>query len=171
MRLAIARASNIWRRVCTKVWDPSTYEDLLKDVAMTLCILEMHLPPSFFDVMTHLLVHVVEELDLCGPLTTRWMYPIERYLKVLKKWVRNPARPEASMASGYILDEALGLASEYLIDTKDSGPRTWEQESDASVLGVVMEGASKEVTLDWSEISAMHHYVLENCEVVAPWIK
>ncbi len=58
-----------------------------EDVATTLCMLEMEMPPSFFDVMTHLVVHLVEELDVCGPVHIRWMYCIEWMNKVLKGYV------------------------------------------------------------------------------------
>ncbi len=51
--------------------------------------------------MTHLLCHLVDELDLCGPVATRWMYPIERYMKILKICVPNMARLEGySVAKG-----------------------------------------------------------------------
>jgi hypothetical protein len=40
------------------------------EVAMTLVLLEQEFPHSFFDVMTHLLVHLVEELELCGLVHT-----------------------------------------------------------------------------------------------------
>jgi hypothetical protein len=76
--------------------------------------MEMHFPPSFFDMMTHLLYHIVDELDICGPIATRWMYPIKRYMKTLKLYVRNMAWPEASMVEGYIQDECLGFITEYL---------------------------------------------------------
>ncbi len=62
--MSIYHVRNVWRKICAKVYDPSEAEFVMKDVAFTLCILEMHFPPSFFDVMTHLLVHVVEELDI-----------------------------------------------------------------------------------------------------------
>ena len=42
--------------------------ELREDTAITLCMLEKEFPPAFFDVMTHLLVHLVEELDICGPV-------------------------------------------------------------------------------------------------------
>jgi hypothetical protein len=43
----------------------------------------------------------VDELDLCGPVATRWMYPIERYMKILKICVPNMARLEGySVAKG-----------------------------------------------------------------------
>jgi Domain of unknown function (DUF4218) len=143
----------------------------MMDASFALCVLEIHFPPSFFDLMTHLMIHLVEELDLCGPVSTRWMYPIERNLKVLKGYVRNKARPEASMAEGYLLEESLGFLSEYMIDTKGVGRRTWELEEDPGVSGIVLEGAGKEITLEWADLTAMHHYILQNEEKVAPWYK
>ncbi len=41
-------------------------------------------PFFFFNVMAHLVVHLVEELDLCSSVHTRWMYCIKRMNKVLK---------------------------------------------------------------------------------------
>jgi hypothetical protein len=61
--------------------------DLREDTAITLCMLEKEFPQAFFDVMTHFLVHLIEELDICGPIHVRWMYPMERYLKTLKGYV------------------------------------------------------------------------------------
>jgi hypothetical protein len=65
-----------------------------------MALLEMEFLPSFFDIMTHLPYHLVQGPDFCGPVTTRWMYPIERYMKTLKDYVRNMARPKASSAKG-----------------------------------------------------------------------
>ena len=59
--------------------------------------------------MTHLLIHLVVELDVCGHVHSRWMYPMEYYMKALKDFVRNKARPEGGMAEGYALEEALAF--------------------------------------------------------------
>ena len=42
------------------------------------------------------------------------MYPVERYLGHLKKYVRNKAIPEGSIAEGYIVQEAMTFSSQYL---------------------------------------------------------
>ncbi len=60
-----------------------------KEMAIALALLEQEFPPSFFEVVTHLLIHLVEELKLCGLVQTQWMYFIERYLKTLKGYVGN----------------------------------------------------------------------------------
>jgi hypothetical protein len=104
-RAAVMRMCKVYRRICSKVYDPSQFQSLLNDVAESMAQLEMEFPPSFFDVMTHLPYHIVEELDMYGPVSTRKMYPVERYMKTLKNYVWNIARPEASMAEGYVKDE------------------------------------------------------------------
>jgi hypothetical protein len=65
--------------------DPTRIGELKNDVAITLILLEKEFPPSFFDVMTHLLVHLVEKLKLCGPVHMWWMYHVQWYLKTLKR--------------------------------------------------------------------------------------
>jgi hypothetical protein len=60
-----------------KVVDPNKMHKLKEDVVVTLCMLEMEIPPSFFDVMTHLVLHLVEDLELCGHVHRKWMYCIK----------------------------------------------------------------------------------------------
>ncbi|KAL5574336.1 hypothetical protein UlMin_023933 [Ulmus minor] len=69
---------------------------------------------SFFDIMIPLVLHLPEEAILGGPVHMRWMYPFERYLKRLKDYVRNAAKPEGSIAEGYVVDEALTFCSRQL---------------------------------------------------------
>jgi hypothetical protein len=113
-RMAIMRVCKIFRRLCTKVYNPAEFDSLQVDVAESMALVEMEFLPSFFDVMTHLLYHLVDKLDLCGPVSIRWMYPVERYMKMLKTYVRNMAQPEASMVEGYLNDECIGFITEYL---------------------------------------------------------
>ncbi|GJS30699.1 hypothetical protein Tco_0491319 [Tanacetum coccineum] len=51
-----------------------------------------------------------------GPIRYRWMFPFERYMKKLKNYVRNKAKPEGSIAEGYVAEEALTFCSRYLKD-------------------------------------------------------
>jgi hypothetical protein len=90
-RMVVMRMCKIFRRICIKVYNPAEFESLQVDVAESMVLLEMEFPLSFFDIMTHLPYQ--QELDLCGSVSTRWMYPIERYMKTLKGYVRNMARP------------------------------------------------------------------------------
>ena len=112
--MAIMRVCKIFRSLCTKVYNPAEFDSLLVDMAESMALVEMEFPSSFFDVMIHLLYHLVDELDLCRLVSTRWMYPVERYIKTLKTFVRNMAQPEASMAEGYLKDECIGFITKYL---------------------------------------------------------
>ncbi|KAE8696020.1 hypothetical protein F3Y22_tig00110678pilonHSYRG00462 [Hibiscus syriacus] len=84
-------------------------------------IIEKYFPPSFFDVMIHLMMHLVREVRLCGPVHFRWMYPFERYMKTLKGYVRNHHRPEGCIAECYVAEEALEFCSVYLKNMKSIG--------------------------------------------------
>jgi len=115
-KMAIIWLSHVFKKLCLKVVGPMTMEDFKQDMAMTLVLLEQEHPPSFFHIMTHLVVHLVEELELCGLIHIRWMYPIEWYLKTLKQFVKNKARPKGSMAKDYASEEALRFCTKYLQD-------------------------------------------------------
>ena len=102
VRHTISRLCSFFSSVCCKVIDPSKLDELQNEIVVILCELEMFIPPSFFDNMVHLVVHLVREVRLCGIVYLRWMYPIEQYMKILKGYVKNHYRPEASMIERYI---------------------------------------------------------------------
>ena len=59
--------------------------------------------------MTHVLVHLVDEIVFLGPVFLHNMFPFERFMGVLKKYVRNHARPEGSISMGFVLTSFLTL--------------------------------------------------------------
>ena len=63
---------------------------------------EKELPTSFMDLQVHLLIHLVDEVELVGVVSCRWMFFLERYMKKLKGFVRKREKLEGSMADGYI---------------------------------------------------------------------
>ena len=44
---------------------------------------ELVFPPSFFNIMTHVLVHLVDEIVIMGPVFLHNMYPFERFMGVV----------------------------------------------------------------------------------------
>jgi hypothetical protein len=168
-RMAVMRICKIFRRICTKVYNPADFESLQVDVAESMALLEMEFPPSFFDIMTHLPYHLVQELDLCRPVSTRWMYPIERYMKTLKGYVRNMARPEASMAEGYVKDECIGFVTEYLQSFDIVHRRVWDADEEYGDAEEAVEGAGKPLSSALRDTA--HNYVLRNVAVMQPWLR
>lgn len=90
----------------------------------TLCLFELHFPLSFFDIMTHLTLHIIEELE----------------------------RPEASMAMGYQDDVALAFATEYFADFPHSRCRIWDGEEELRDSGELVMGKMKSFTLSEDDI-------------------
>jgi hypothetical protein len=62
-----------------------------EEIIAILCELEMCLPPAFFDIMLHLLVHLVLEIANLGPLLLHNMMPFERMNGIVKGYVCNRA--------------------------------------------------------------------------------
>ncbi len=59
-----------------KVWNLFDIANLY-DLAITVSLLNKKFPSSFFDIMSNLLLHVVNELDVCGPIHNKWMYLLD----------------------------------------------------------------------------------------------
>ncbi|XP_071695448.1 uncharacterized protein [Rutidosis leptorrhynchoides] len=114
VRSVVMNLCRYYRQLCSKVLNPYDLVQMENDIGKILSELEMIFPPSFFDIMIHLSVHLATEAKHGGPVHYRWMYPIERYLGTLKSYVRNKAKPEGSIAKGYLAEECLAFCSLYL---------------------------------------------------------
>jgi hypothetical protein len=93
VRLAIVKLCAFLNAISRKVINPEDLPRLQNDVVHYLVSFELVFPPSFFNIMTHLLVHLVEEISILGPVFLHNMFPFERFMGVLKKYIRNHARP------------------------------------------------------------------------------
>jgi len=92
VRLAIVKLCAFLNKISQKAIDPEKLIQLQNDVVQCLVSFEMVFPPSFFNIMTHLLVDIVNEINILGPVFLHNMFPFERYMSVLKKYVRNRSR-------------------------------------------------------------------------------
>ncbi|XP_065860184.1 uncharacterized protein [Euphorbia lathyris] len=155
-------------------------ERLELQIPITLCKLEKIFPPAFFDVMVHLAVHLATEAKLGGPVQYRWMYPIERFLRKLKCYVRNKSRPEGSMAEGYIVEESLIFFWRYLhdIETKfNQLKRNSEGVHEDLYKGLSVFAHNgfplnqdKSRSLTEQERKQAHIYMLKNCEEIQSFL-
>lgn len=168
LRNALIRLCGFFNILCSKVVDVSILKLLQTDIEITLCKLEQYFPPSFFDIMLHLTVHLVREVELCGPVYLRWMYPFERFMKVLKGYVRNRNRPEGCIVEGYMAEESIECCSEYLHDLESIGLRD-KVDQDYNVSRGVTNGAVH--TVAQADLLLAHQAVLQNSSVVQPFIE
>jgi hypothetical protein len=97
VRDTIMKLCSFFNVISQKVVDPMKLTKLQDDLILMMCSLEKIFPPSFFDLMPHLLVHIVHKMKYLGPVFLHQMYPFERFMIVLKKYVCNQGRPEGCM--------------------------------------------------------------------------
>ena len=138
--------------------------ELIEETVLTMCMIEKMFPPSFFDIMSHLPIHLMQQLDIFGPVYTKQMYPIERYLKTLKDFVWQRAQPEGSMATGYIMDEALGFCTEYMQQCNLTERKVWDDKEDQAMNDEVIEGKGRQRALSTDLRQWVHEFVLTNAE-------
>jgi hypothetical protein len=69
VRLEIVKACAFLNQIPQKAIHPDELVQMLKDVVKCLVSFEMIFPPSFFTIMIHLLIHLVEEILILGPIT------------------------------------------------------------------------------------------------------
>ena len=126
---------------------------------MILCQLEKLFLPSFFDIMAHLIIHLVREIKLCGPIYFKWMYPIERTMKILKGYVKNLNQPEASIVQKYVSEEAMEFCQHYLSNVGHNGlPKRHDE-----------EGGRRRATVksaEPDELQQVYLYMLNNVDAV-----
>jgi hypothetical protein len=48
----------------------------------TISQFEMCFPPSFFDIMVHLVVHLVPQIEALGPMYLHEMWTYERFMSI-----------------------------------------------------------------------------------------
>jgi hypothetical protein len=113
VRRTITKLCFFFNAVCSKEIDVGKLSKLQSDLVQTICELEMYFPPSFFDIMVHLTVHLVREIKHLGPMFTHWMFPFERAMGELKGHCRSRSRPEGSIVEGVIAEEVIELYTEY----------------------------------------------------------
>ncbi len=121
MRHTIQCLYAFFNAIRQKVIDLENLDGLQTDIVNTLCHLEMFFPLSFFDIMVHLPIHLVKQTKLCGPAFLRELWPFERYMGVLKSYVRNRAKPEGSIIEGYTTEEAIEFCVNYMFDADPIG--------------------------------------------------
>jgi len=74
----LVELSAFFRDLCSTNLTQEDMDRLESNVCATLCKMEQVFPPGFFTIMVHLVVHLVRECRLGGPVQYRWMYPAER---------------------------------------------------------------------------------------------
>jgi hypothetical protein len=165
-RRAIYQLCRVFQSINSPVLNPKDFPTLMNDVSETLCLLIKELPPTTFTISLHLVYHLAKEVTLCGVIHSRWMYPVERYFKVLKSFVKNLAKPEGSISESYWLAKNIAFLSEQVPTLQLT---TYCKKLEASVENDAMifqMRGKKEITLSNDVRRQINQYLFDNTEAV-----
>lgn len=167
VRVIITKLCLFFNTICSKIIDPEDLDDLEHEAEIILCQLEMFFSPSFFDIMNHLVVHIVREIRIYGPVYLRWMYLVERYMKFFKGYTKNHHRPEASIVERHITKENIDFCINYLSEA--SSIRILESRHDECYDGRCIQGLNVK-TFGREVILKAYLYILNNLSEVQPYL-
>ncbi|KAL6561202.1 hypothetical protein OROMI_016803 [Orobanche minor] len=172
--------SMFFKELTATVISKADMERLEKDIPVILCKLERIFPPSFFDSMEHLPVHLPYAAKIAGPVQYRWMYPFERYLGKMKNNVKNKNIVDGSIANAYLMEEASSFCSYYFEEHVGTKARNVPRDEDVDeddredIISLFRQsgrafGKKKTRYLTYNEYNAARAYVLLNCDEVSPF--
>jgi hypothetical protein len=119
--------------------------------------------------MTYLLVQLVEEIAIPGLVFLHNMFPFERFMGVLKKYVHNRARTEGSISKGYGTEEVIEFCVDFIPDLKPIGVPESRHEGRLGGKGTL--GKKTIYYMDGHSFTQEHYTVLHNSTLVAPYIE
>jgi hypothetical protein len=139
-----------------------------KDELKSRTNLEMSFSP-FFYMQQHLMIHLVDQIHILGPLYLHSMFLYERYLAVLKSYVQNCAHPEGSLMEGYTTEEVVDYCADYVKDGKRIGLSI--QLHEGRLRRRERIGQKSYVDRDYNSVSEAHFSVLQQLEIAALYIE
>lgn len=96
----------------------------------------------------------------------RWMFPFERFNKVLKSYVENRFYPEGCIAEIYFREKSIEICSEFVRQScTTAGLRQEEEKVSGPLSSVTMK------TVEEKERDEEHLHLLFNNAEVEPYIK
>jgi hypothetical protein len=168
VRVPIVKLCAFLNTISQKVINLDILPRLQKDVTQCLISFELVFMPSFFNIMAHLLVHLVKEIAILGPVFLHNMFTFERFMGFLKKYVHNRASPKGSISKGYATKEVIEFCVDFIPGLKPIGVPESRHEGRLSGKGTL--GKKSMYCMDGIYFSQAHYTVLQISTLVAPYI-
>jgi len=119
--------------------------------------------------MTHLLVHLIKEISILSPVFLHNIFPFERFMGVLKKYVHKCAQPEGSIAKGYRTEEVIEFYVDFIPDLDSIGVPKSRHQGRLSGKGTL--GKKAYIGKEDDYFRKAHYTVLQNSSLVDPYIE
>jgi hypothetical protein len=158
MKMVITRMSYFFNCITQKVINKANLPALKEFIAETLCQLEMCFPPSYFDIMPHLMMHMVDQIEQLGPMYLHQMWTYERFMSTLNTYVHNRAYPEGSMIEAYMTEEAINWCMRYIRDGRAIGLPVHQHEGRTARKGCTSQKVCTDIPN--KEVEQAHYSIL-----------
>jgi len=173
LKMAITRLCYLFNKISEKVIVRDELESLQKFASETVNQLEMCFPPSFFDIMVHLIVHLVPQIEALGPMYFHEMWTYERFMSILNGYMSNCAHPEGSMIEAYTTEEAIESGGPFcnnlLKDQVSIGLPPLRHEGRLDGRGRM--GWKSFIPPDYNVVLEAHYSILQQLEIMDPFIE
>ena len=133
--------------------------------------LEMCFPPSFFDIMPHLMVHMVPQMQALGPMYLHQMWTYERFISILNRYVLNRAHPEGSIIEGYSTEEVIECCQDYLKEHDKKAIGLPVSRHVGRLAGKGTMGKKMFIDKEFKEVEQVHSSVLQYLTIMEPYIE
>ncbi|KAL9675481.1 hypothetical protein QQ045_003683 [Rhodiola kirilowii] len=165
--------SRWFKKLCCKELMVRDVTQMKVDIIMILCKLERVFPQAFFTIMVHLLIHLLEQVLLKGPMHYNWTYPIERQLGEYKRSIWNTRYPEGCIAESYITHEWVTYCKLYLTDSTKINSSNEARSYVLSVYSTLIKvsGHSPRIKMSKKQLDIAHWCVLEHCTQVSDYLQ
>jgi hypothetical protein len=116
--------------------------------------------------MPHLLIHIVHKMKYLGPMFLHQMYPFERFMTVLKRYVRNRSCSKGCMVQGWATEKFIEFTVDYM-DLQAIGKPISRHEGHLSGKGT---RGHTTFNVDYVTYTQAHFTVLQQSIPVTPYV-
>jgi hypothetical protein len=123
----------------------------------------MCFPPSFFDIMPHLMMHMVDQITQLGLVYLHQMWTYERFMSTLNRYVFNRAHSKGSMIEAYTTEEAMNCCTRYIKHGRAIGLPVHSHEGRTSGMGCTRRKVRIDIPnamIQEAHYSICHHLVV-----------
>ncbi|KAM0899068.1 hypothetical protein ACQ4PT_021549 [Festuca glaucescens] len=85
--MPLVKLAKCFKVITSKIVSNKEIEMVEEQLPEILCQLEKIFPPTFFDIMEHLVIHLPAEVRLAGPVQFRNMWSTEMFIGNMKNWI------------------------------------------------------------------------------------
>jgi hypothetical protein len=165
-RTVITRMCYFFNQIGQKEIHEDELGDLKDFMAKTMGQMEQCFPPSFFDIMAHLMMHMVDQIRWLGPMYLHEMWPYERFMSILNRYVHNRAHLEGSMIERYCAEEVIEACQDYLREEDRCSLGLPVTRHKGRLVGKGSKGRKAIIDMEFTKVEEAHSCVLQYLMII-----